>query len=340
MTVGSLTWLVARTGGYLAWLLLSGSVAIGLVVSLGWKTPVWRRFVTTELHRFVTLLALVFTAVHTLAVLLDPFIRFTPAEVLVPMVSHYRPLWVAFGIVATYLLVAVWASAWIRSRIGYAWWRRLHYLSFLVFVLAAVHGIGTGSDTRAWWGIGLYAVPTLLVAALLVGRLLLPLRRPAHPLVALASAIVLVLGAGLAWAGPLQPGWNVVANNGNGSGGVGTVVAAPVPSASQALFGTLSGSFQASFSGQLSQLTDGSLRLDAVLQGAQPDRLALAIGQTAGTLRLTANDGASCSGPVSIGADGSVQARCQASDGRPWIVTVTAYQSGGGVAGTLTAQTG
>ncbi|MFI5255248.1 MAG: ferric reductase-like transmembrane domain-containing protein, partial [Candidatus Limnocylindrales bacterium] len=226
MTTSTLTWEIARAGGFAAYGLLTASVAIGLIVSLKWRSPLWTRFVNTELHRFVTLLALVFTGIHTLAVVIDPFIRFTPAEVLVPLLSHYRPLWLAAGIVGTYLVMAVYASEWIRPHIGYAWWRRFHYLAFVAFALSLIHGLAMGSDSRTPWAIGVYAASAVLVGALFAVRAIPPSGERAHPLVAGIAASALILGALWAWRGPLQPGWNAIANNGNGSGGAVAVAAA------------------------------------------------------------------------------------------------------------------
>ena len=112
----TLTWEIARVGGMLAYVLVTASVALGLLLSLKATSENWPRFITNELHRFVTLVALVFTGLHTLAVLLDPFTGFSLNEVFLPLTSHYRPLWIAMGIVSAYLLVAVWASEYVRKR--------------------------------------------------------------------------------------------------------------------------------------------------------------------------------------------------------------------------------
>jgi DMSO/TMAO reductase YedYZ heme-binding membrane subunit len=59
----------------------------------------------------------------------------------------------ALGIVALYLGLAIGLSTWIRPRIGYKWWRRLHVLTLGIFVLATIHGLGTGSDTQSAWAL-------------------------------------------------------------------------------------------------------------------------------------------------------------------------------------------
>lgn len=214
----AITWDVARAGGMLAYLLATASVCIGLLLSLKVRSPSWPRFVTDGLHRYVTLLALVFTAIHTFAIWLDPFTAFLPAEVAVPFASHYRPLWIGLGTVATYLLVAVWASEWIRPHIGYAWWRRLHYASFGVFLLATLHGIGAGSDTATWWGMAIYGAGVGSVVLLLAWRLWVAVapedRTPALGILGAATFALVVWTVLL----PLQPGWNAIANNGNGNG--------------------------------------------------------------------------------------------------------------------------
>jgi len=105
--LNQLTWTVARAGGFLAYGLLTASVVFGLVLGLGWRSRRWTRFVTTETHRFITLVGLVFIVVHGVALLLDPFIGFSPLEILVPGLSHYRPLYVALGIVGAYLAIAI-----------------------------------------------------------------------------------------------------------------------------------------------------------------------------------------------------------------------------------------
>jgi predicted ferric reductase len=189
-----ITWETARIAGLLAFTLLSASVCLGLLLSLKVRSRSWPRFVTDGLHRHLTLIALVFTAVHTLAVWLDPFTAFLPAEVFVPFATHYRPLWIGLGIVASYLLVAVWASEWIRPRIGYQWWRRLHYASFALFVLATLHGIGSGSDTATWWGMAIYGVGIGSVGVLVAWRMWVAVRPPNRaPSIALLAAAAFAL---------------------------------------------------------------------------------------------------------------------------------------------------
>jgi DMSO/TMAO reductase YedYZ heme-binding membrane subunit len=216
---GQVTWDVARAGGFVAYGLLTLSVALGLALSMRWQSVRWPRLINSELHNFVTLLGLAFTIIHVLAVWLDPFTAFGWAEVFIPFVSHYRPLWMAFGIVGLYLALALAASIWLRPRFGYESWRRLHVLTLLVFVLVTVHGVTTGSDTQTPWAVLVYVFSGLFVAALLWIRLLVPTgTQRRHPAWVALSGLSLFAGVTLLVIGPLRPGWNAYANNGNGSG--------------------------------------------------------------------------------------------------------------------------
>ena len=352
MIPSTLTWEVARAGGFMAYGLLTASVAIGLIVSLKWRSPRWTRFITTELHRFVTLLALVFTAIHTLMVAIDPFIRFSPAEVLVPLVSHYRPLWIALGIVASYLLIAVYLSERVRPYIGYAWWRRFHEISFAIFGLALVHGIATGSDVRTPWAIAIYAGSVVLVGALVLVRAFPPTEERAHPIPA-AIAMVAALAIGLwAWLGPLQPGWNAIANDGRGSGSA-TLDAAGANPSLDPVQPTAAPSpvqprqpFSDTISGQLQQADDGSVAMTAVLSSSG-DRLTLRFPSvqrgrleiSGATLSLLAPNGDRCTGPIEGIANSGLTASCQgASSGSVWSIRMTLSEdSQGFVNGTIEA---
>jgi hypothetical protein len=224
MTVwSSLTWTTARAGGITAYVLLSLAVVLGLALSMRWQHPRWPRLITNELHNYLMLLSFVFIGVHSLAVLLDPFTTFTLQDVLVPLASTYRTIWLSLGIVASYLAIAIWISTWLRPHIGYAIWRKMHVLTFLVYLASTLHGIGTGSDTRTVWGLALYGGSTLLVGTLLVIRLLRATKTApeGHPMLAGATVFTLLIGALWTLNGPLKPGW-AAANN----GGIGTATVA------------------------------------------------------------------------------------------------------------------
>ncbi|HEX6482371.1 MAG TPA: ferric reductase-like transmembrane domain-containing protein [Ktedonobacteraceae bacterium] len=171
----SVTWNIARAGGFTSYVLLTLAVVVGLALSTQLQSPSrWPRLINSELHNFLTLLSTIFMVVHVLAVWVDPFTRFGWNEIFIPFISHYRPIWMALGIVALYLGIAIGISTWLRPHIGYKWWRRLHVLTLGIFVLVTIHGLGTGSDTQTPWALGIYLVSIAAVGLLFCRRLLDP----------------------------------------------------------------------------------------------------------------------------------------------------------------------
>jgi DMSO/TMAO reductase YedYZ heme-binding membrane subunit len=319
--IQALTWDAARVGGFVAYGLVLASVVIGLMLSLKWRSTLIPRVVTNELHRFVTLLALVFTAVHGIAVAVDPFIKLNPVEVLVPFTSHYRPVWMAFGIVGFDLLVAVYLSERVRSRVGYAWWRRFHALAFVAYAFATVHGLATGSDARTPWAMGLY-----LGGAILVGGLLLYRLRPTDPVqrrrpVLMAGIATAILAVG-AWAGtgPLASGWSAAAG---GAAAPTPAAAASVPAPAAPAVGRISLPFQAALRGTASQTSGAgaTLALDGRLSGAVAGRMTVTIpladDSAVAPLTMTVDpSGATCTGEITSARQDRLGGSCTLPDGR------------------------
>lgn len=270
---GQVTWDVARAGGFVAYGLLTLAVMLGLALSMRWQAPRWPRLINSELHNFVTLLSLVFTIIHILAVWLDPFTAFGWSEIFIPFISHYRPLWMAFGVVGLYLGLALAASVWLRPYIGYEWWRRLHVLTLVAYLFVTVHGLTMGSDTQTFWGAAIYALSALCVATMLWIRLLVPSgpQQRRHPVWVGITALALFAGVIATSLGPMRSGWAAIANNGNGRGQRGSVAvltaqsATPTPTTgSAATGGTLTAPFSVAISGQMNQTSpdaNGNVRI-------------------------------------------------------------------------------
>jgi predicted ferric reductase len=164
-------WYAARAGGLLAYLLLSASVCLGLLLSGKARLRRWPRFALEDVHRFLGILAGVFVGIHGGALLLDSFVPFSLSQLLVPGTASYRPLAVGFGVVAAELLAALAISNHYRRRIPHQLWRRLHVLNLVVWALALTHGLTAGTDATTTWALLLYAGSAWLVIALLVNRL-------------------------------------------------------------------------------------------------------------------------------------------------------------------------
>ena len=171
LTSSPLDWYVARAAGVAAYLLITLSVGIGVTMA-GKKTlRRWPRFVLEDVHRFVGLLAGAFIAIHVAAIAIDAWLPFSIWSLVVPFLSLYRPLWVAAGVVAAELLLALAITNHYRRRLPYRFWRRAHYANFVVWGAATLHGVGSGTDRSSPWALSLYALSTAMVGAACVWRL-------------------------------------------------------------------------------------------------------------------------------------------------------------------------
>jgi methionine sulfoxide reductase heme-binding subunit len=165
-----LPWYVARAAGIVAWALLAGSVGWGLAMTTQTFKRRVRRPWLLDLHRFLGGLALIFTAVHVTAIVADTYVHFGLAEVLVPLAAKWHPVGVAFGIVGIYLLAAVEATSLLRNRIPNALWRKVHFLSFPLYVVTTIHLLTAGTDRGNPLLLGTVIVSTAAVLGLVAMR--------------------------------------------------------------------------------------------------------------------------------------------------------------------------
>lgn len=173
-------WILARASGLVAYALLTSSVLAGLVLKARPFGTSLRPASVTDLHRFLALLGLGALSLHALALLLDRTVPISVADLLVPGIAPYRPLWTGLGVLAAELMVLVYASFSLRSRIGARNWRRLHWATYLVFALATLHGLAAGTDSGTAWALALYGAATGGVLAATAWRVLLPPQRGAR----------------------------------------------------------------------------------------------------------------------------------------------------------------
>jgi predicted ferric reductase len=141
-------WYMARSAGIVAYLLLWGSVAWGLMVSNKILDGIVKPPAVYELHKTLSILALVVGMFHGFILLGDTYMKFTIFDILIPFVSPYQPFWVGLGILGLYLTAILVVSFYIKKRIGHRAWRLLHYSSFLVWIMTSLHGLMSGTDSK------------------------------------------------------------------------------------------------------------------------------------------------------------------------------------------------
>lgn len=160
-------WLLARASGLTAYVLLTTTALAGLVLKARPFGRAVKAASLTDVHRFLTLLALGALVLHGVALTLDRTVHMSLAALVVPGASSYRPIPVALGVLACELAVLIAVSFSVRRRIGFRNWRRLHWLTYLLFAFATVHGIAAGTDSSQPWAFDLYlgAVGAVVFAA-------------------------------------------------------------------------------------------------------------------------------------------------------------------------------
>src|SRR5271169_1683152 len=163
-------WYLTRSTGAVALLLLTFSVALGVVGVSRFSSPRWPRFVVDSLHRNVSLLALAFLLVHIITAVLDSFAPISLIDAFVPFAGSYRPFWHGLGAISFDLLLAVTLTSLVRRRMGYASWRAIHWLTYASWPIALLHGLGTGSDVKQAWLLALSIGCLVIVLGAVVVR--------------------------------------------------------------------------------------------------------------------------------------------------------------------------
>jgi hypothetical protein len=203
-------WYTARSTGYVSLLMLTAILVLGIVTAMRVESREWPRFLSQAVHRNLSLTVLVFLSIHIVTSVVDPFAGIAVLNTVVPFTGSYRPLWMGLGVLSMELLVALTITSLLRHRIGFRWWRVIHFAAYACWPLAVLHTLGTGSDVRSAWALILSlgcvgAVVVALVWRLTSGRARLPLATRAVALVAATAATAALLG--FAAAGPLHSGW-------------------------------------------------------------------------------------------------------------------------------------
>jgi predicted ferric reductase len=139
-------WYLARASGMVAVVLLVASLVLGVLLSTRALKPVDSPAWLREMHRWVSMLAVVATGTHLAGLVADSYAHFGWREILVPGASSWKPAAVTVGVIALYLLALVWVSSLFMKRLPRRLWRGIHSLSYALVWTAVVHAGMAGTD--------------------------------------------------------------------------------------------------------------------------------------------------------------------------------------------------
>jgi predicted ferric reductase len=166
-------WYLSRGTGFVSLGLLWMSMMLGVGIT-NKMARIWPGIPPTfAIHEYVSLLGLAFASFHALILLGDAYSKYKLAQLLTPFGStQYRPLWVGVGQLCFYAWLIVALTFYVRKQIGQKTWRWIHYVSFLCYLGALVHGLTSGTDVGLPWAQYFYWITGGSFLFLLVYRIL------------------------------------------------------------------------------------------------------------------------------------------------------------------------
>ena len=143
-------WLAARATGITTYLLLTGLVTFGLILSHPTNQSTWKlskRIFPWHENLFVFVVA--FVVAHVVSIVLDPFAGVGVAGSFVPGLSGYRTAPVALGTLSLYAaLISGVTGRWTKL-LPEGLWLRLHRFALVAWILSWMHGLLSGTDSAA-----------------------------------------------------------------------------------------------------------------------------------------------------------------------------------------------
>jgi len=143
-------WLAARATGIVAFLLLTLQVVLGLVLSHPTNRSTWN--VSKAIfpwHEHLWVFVLAFLVLHIVSLVVDPKAGVSLGGALIPGLSEYRSSPVAIGTLAMYAFLVTAITARWTTLLPRGLWLVIHRLALVIFVMAWMHGVLSGTDTDA-----------------------------------------------------------------------------------------------------------------------------------------------------------------------------------------------
>jgi len=136
---------VAGTMGLIAMVLLTLNILLGLLVSVNYNTrkqwphrklpvPLFR------IHKWTGYVAMSVAVLHPLTLLFVKSPNFGLGDVLFPLGSPGQRVYNNLGAMAFYGFALVVVTSYLRPKLGYRPWKKLHYTAYFAAAMMCVHG--------------------------------------------------------------------------------------------------------------------------------------------------------------------------------------------------------
>ena len=167
----TMLWYATRASGLMALVLLTLTMVLGMTTTTRARARNWPGFAQQELHRRISMIAVVFLGLHVLTSVLDTFVNISWVAIVVPFTSSYSRFWVGVGAISLDLMLAVFMTSLLRTKMRPGTWRAVHWLAYLCWPVALAHTFGMGTDAGEGWVMVLGVVCVAAVVAALGWRL-------------------------------------------------------------------------------------------------------------------------------------------------------------------------
>jgi hypothetical protein len=157
---------------------LSITIMVGLVATDRLVLSIRQRVLLQSTHRTTGVIAVVALFFHVWTKV--AVAKIGVIDAFVPFLAPYKTMLIGFGTVSGYIMVMVMWTGIARSRFigkGKPWmWRGIHAVSYLMWPIALLHGLGAGRQAKPWVIVS-YIVCILAVLVGLAVRLSVRLNR-------------------------------------------------------------------------------------------------------------------------------------------------------------------
>jgi methionine sulfoxide reductase heme-binding subunit len=168
-------WYTTRATGLAALVLLTATLFLGILTA-GRATSALPAFARAEIHRRLSILTVVFLALHVLTTVVDTYVHVSLLAIIIPFSSNYHRFWLALGTIGVDFFIAVAVSSALRQHLSARTWRLLHWLAYVSWPVAIAHAWGMGTDAKLNWVLGLFIASVASIVGVTTWRVVTAIR--------------------------------------------------------------------------------------------------------------------------------------------------------------------